>query len=62
MFQITLFPSGLGYGAEIDHYLTTQVNCVLGYIADLSKDLAQIKNRTSQNFIEKSGLVPGKGA
>jgi hypothetical protein len=57
MFQNTLFPSGLGYDAKIDHYRTTQVNCVFSYIADLSRDLVKIKNRTSQNFIEKSGLV-----
>jgi len=61
MFQNTLFPSGLGYDAKIDHYRTTQVNCVFSYIADLSRDLVKIKNRTSQNFIEKSGLVHQSG-
>ncbi|MEO6305412.1 MAG: hypothetical protein ABIP51_19780 [Bacteroidia bacterium] len=57
MFQNTLFPNGLGYDAKIDHYRTTEVNSVFSCIAYLSKDLAQIKNRTSLNLQEKSGLV-----
>jgi site-specific DNA recombinase len=61
MFQSTLFPAGLGYDAKIDHYRITEVNCVFSHIADLSRDLAKIKNRTSLNFEEKSGLVPSAG-
>lgn len=58
MFQNPLFPSGLGYDAKIDHYRITEINLVFSYIADLSKDLAENKNGTSQNFDEKSRLVP----
>lgn len=58
MFQSTIFPAGLGYDAKIDHYRITEINSVFTHIADLSKDLAQNKNRTSLNFQEKSGLVP----
>ncbi|PBQ30894.1 hypothetical protein CNR22_03590 [Sphingobacteriaceae bacterium] len=61
IFQNTIFPAGLGYDAKIDHYRTAEINSVFNHIADLSKDLAQIKNRTSLNSEEKSGLVPGTG-
>ena len=61
MFQSTIFPTGLGYDAKIDHYRITEVNCVFSHIADLSRDLAEMKNGTSQNLIEKSRSVHMKG-
>ena len=61
IFQNTLFPNGLVYDSKIDHYRTPNVNSVIGYIAELSKDLRKNKSRTSQNKSEKSGLVPGTG-
>ena len=61
VFQNSLFPSGLVYDAKIEHYRTPVVNSVVGYTADLSKGLGEIKNRTSQNLLEKSGSVPGIG-
>lgn len=61
MFQNTLFPAGLGYDAKIDHYRTTEINSVFCHIVDLSKDLAENKNRTSLIFQEKSGKVPRAG-
>lgn len=59
--QNMLFPEGLRYDAKIEHYRTPKINSVFGYIAQLSKDLAQTKNGTFQNLIEKSRLVPGMG-
>jgi len=61
LFQNTLFPKGLAYDTKIEHYRTPIVNEVIGCMADLSRDMRENKNRTSQNFIEKSGLVPGIG-
>jgi site-specific DNA recombinase len=60
-FQNILFPSGLLYDTKIEHYRTTKVNSVFVYLAQLSRDLKENKNRTSQNDIEKSGSVPGIG-
>lgn len=57
IFQNTMFPAGLGYDAKIDRYRTTRVNVVFSHVADLSKDLAENQNGTSQNFNEKSRLV-----
>ena len=59
IFQNTLFPSGLVYDSKIDNYRTPIVNSVIGYISDLARGLEENKNRTSQNFSEKSGSVPG---
>ncbi len=61
IFQNTLFPSGLVYDSKIDNYRTPIVNSVIGYISDLARGLEGNKNRTSQNFSEKSGSVPGIG-
>ena len=61
IFQNTLFPSGLGYDSKKEHYRTTEVNGVIGYVAQLSKDLEQIKKPDFSNFHEKSGLVPSAG-
>jgi len=58
IFQNTLFPSGLVYDSKIDNYRTPIVNSVIGYISDLARGLEENKNRTSQNFSEKSGSVP----
>jgi len=40
---------------------TTEINSVFSYISDLSRDLAEMKNGTFQNLIEKSRLVPQGG-
>ena len=61
MLQYTLFPQGLAYDSQIEHYRTPVVNSVIGCIADLSKDLGETKSRTSLNIEEKSGSVPGIG-
>lgn len=61
IFQNTLFPTGLGYDAKIEHYRTPVVNSVIGYIADVSKGLGEIKKPDFTNLTEKSGLVPGAG-
>ncbi len=60
-FQNVLFPQGLAYDAKIEHYRTPVVNSVIAYMADVSKDLRENKNRTSLKSIEKSGSVPGAG-
>jgi hypothetical protein len=46
LFQNVLFPKGLLYDVKIEHYRTPVVNSVIACIADLSKDLKEIKNRT----------------
>ena len=61
VFQNSLFPSGLVYDAKIEHYRTPVVNKVIGYVADLSKGLEEIKKPDSLNLLEKSGSVPGIG-
>ena len=61
MFQNTLFPSGLGYDAKIDHYRTIEINSVFSYIAYLSRGLEGKEKGTSQNFDEKSPSVAGDG-
>lgn len=61
MLQNTMFPAGLGYDAKIEHYRTTEVNCVFSLISGLSKDWSENENGTSQNFVEKSRLVLGAG-
>ena len=58
MFQSTLFTSGLVYDPKIEHYRTTVINSVICENAELARVLAEMKNRTSQNLIEKSGFVP----
>jgi hypothetical protein len=35
-----------------------KVNLVFSYASEISRVLAEMKNRTSQNLIEKSGLLP----
>ena len=61
ILQNTLFPNGLVYDAKIDNYRTPVVNSVILCISNLAKDLQKNKNRTSQNFFEKSGSVPSAG-
>ena len=58
IFQNTIFPEGLAYDAKKEHYRTPKVNSVFGCVAHLSRSLEENKNRTSLNFLEKSGLVP----
>jgi hypothetical protein len=60
-FQNVVFPSGLVYDSKIEHYRTPVVNEVIGYVAHLSRGLGEIKNRTFQNSLEKSGSVPQTG-
>ena len=57
MFQNVLFPKGLLYDVKIEHYRTLVVNSVIACIADLSKDLEQIKKPNPLNLLEKSGSV-----
>ena len=38
IFQNTIFPAGLGYDSKKEHYRTTEINDVVGYIAQLSRD------------------------
>lgn len=59
--QNTLFPSGLYFDAKSNQYRTPEINSVFSYISELSRDLAETKNRTSQKLIEKSGSVPRAG-
>ncbi len=61
IFQNTLFPTGLGYDAKTDRFLTAEVNKVFALMIGLSKDWSENKKGTSQNFNEKSLLVPGMG-
>ena len=61
ILQNTLFPNGLVYDAKKDNYRTPVVNSMILCIADLATDLEKNKSRTSQNFFEKSGSVPGIG-
>jgi site-specific DNA recombinase len=56
--QYMLFPVGLTYDTNIEHYRTTQINSVFAYIAHQSRDLEETKNRTSHIFDEKSDSVP----
>jgi site-specific DNA recombinase len=58
IFQNTIFPAGLGYDSKKEHYRTTEINDVIGYVAQLSKGLEEIKKPDFSNFKEKSGLVP----
>jgi len=58
IFQNTIFPAGLGYDSKIEHYRTPEVNRVIALIADLSKDLGEIKKPDFSNIEEKSGDVP----
>ena len=57
IFQNVLFPEGLVYDSKIEHYRTPVVNKVIGYVADVSKGLREIKKPDFSNLIEKSGLV-----
>lgn len=61
IFQNTLFPSGLGYDAKMNHYRTPKFNSVIEYIAGLSRGLEGIKKPDFSKTIEKSGLVPPTG-
>jgi site-specific DNA recombinase len=58
IFQNTIFPAGLGYDSKKEHYRTTEINDVIGYTAQLSRELEQIKKPDFSKFEEKSGLVP----
>ena len=49
------------YDSKNEHYRTTEINEVIGYTAQLSKELEQIKKPDFSNFKEKSGLVPSAG-
>ncbi len=60
-FQNTLFPAGLGYDAKLEHFRTSEVNPVIGYAAQLSKELEETKKPDSLFLQEKSGLVPRMG-
>ena len=61
IFQNTIFPKGLAYDSNIEHYRTPIVNDVIARIADLSKGLERIKKPDFSNIEEKSGLVPRTG-
>ena len=61
MFQNVIFPQGLLYDVKIEHYRTPVVNSAMACIADLSRDLKQIKKPDSLNLLEKSGSVPSAG-
>ncbi|MBI2721470.1 MAG: hypothetical protein HYX39_04790 [Bacteroidetes bacterium] len=61
IFQNAIFPAGLGYDSKIEHYRTSEINEVIGYTAQLSKELEQIKKPDSLFMKEKSGYVPGTG-
>ncbi len=61
IFQNTIFPAGLGYDSKIEHYRTSEINEVIGYTAQLSKELEQIKKPDFLNLSEKSGSVHMKG-
>ncbi|HEX7412498.1 MAG TPA: hypothetical protein VF411_00535 [Bacteroidia bacterium] len=61
IFQNVVFPKGLVYDSKIEHYRTPVVNEAIACIAYLSRGLKQMKNRTSLNVEEKSGLVPEVG-
>ncbi len=58
IFQNSLFPFGLVYDVKIEHYRTPVVNKVIGYVADLSVGLGEMKKPDSLNLLEKSGSVP----
>ncbi len=58
IFQNTIFPAGLGYDSKNEHYRTTEINDVVGYVAQLSRSLEEIKKPDFSKFEEKSGLVP----
>ncbi len=58
IFQNTIFPAGLGYDSKKEHYRTTEINEVIGYVARLSRSLEEIKKPDFSKFEEKSGLVP----
>ena len=47
IFQNAIFPAGLGYDSKIEHYRTSEINEVIGYTAQLSKELEQIKDISS---------------
>lgn len=61
ILQNTLFPFVLSYDAKKDHYRTPEINSVFSYIAELSRELEENKKGPSQNFNEKSPLVPLTG-
>jgi DNA invertase Pin-like site-specific DNA recombinase len=58
ILQNTLFPEGLVYDSENNHYRTPKINSVISYIAVLSMDLDNKKSRTFEDFSKKSGSVP----
>ncbi len=60
-FQNVLFPQGIAYDAKIDDYRTTYLNSIIGWNAQQAKVLAENKNGTNQNLIEKSRLVQVEG-
>ncbi len=47
----------MNYKSESKNYRTPIVNSVIGHIADISKDLSENKNGTSQFYLEKSRSV-----
>ncbi|CAN5408691.1 recombinase family protein [soil metagenome] len=61
IFQNTIFPVGLGYDSKKEHYRTTEINEVVGYVAQLSRSLEEIKKPDFSKFEEKSGLVQSAG-
>lgn len=60
-FQNTLFPEGLLFDAKNNEYRTIKINSVIGYIAELNRNLEKTKNRTFQFNLEKYGSVPSAG-
>ncbi len=58
MLQYTLFPQGLAYDSQIEHYRTPVVNSVIGCIADLSKELGKQKAGLLQILKRSSAQYP----
>jgi site-specific DNA recombinase len=59
--QNLLFPEGLTYDSQIEHYRTTRVNSVFSVIPRLSKVSGAQKKNTPGIFPEVSSLVAGDG-
>jgi site-specific DNA recombinase len=59
--QNLLFPDGLTYDPQIEHYRTTRVNSVFAVIPRLSRDSGVQNKNTPENFSEVSSLVAGDG-
>lgn len=61
LLQFLLFPEGIRYSKKTNTCRTTKINSVFSYIAQLARDMGQIKSGESNFLIDCPALVAGDG-